>query len=70
MYTVKSLIKHILCRDICLVIESIQRVKPCTHGNDLHIRKFCMYANFAYVGKSIFALRSHVFLKSVESVKK
>ena len=29
-------------------------LKPCTHGSDLHIRKFCIYANFAYVSKSIF----------------
>ena len=34
--------------------RSDQRLKPCTHGSDLHIRKFCIYANFAYVSKSIF----------------
>ena len=32
----------------------ILKLKPCTHGSDLHIRKFCMYANFAYVSKSVF----------------
>ena len=39
-----------LTHDKCL----LRYLKPCTHGSDLHIRKFCMYANFAYVSKSIF----------------
>ena len=30
------------------------RLKLCTHDQDLCIRKFCIYANFAYVSKSIF----------------
>ena len=50
------------------LIQVLQH-KPCTHGNDLHMHNFCMYANFAYVSKNIFALRLHGFLKSVESVK-
>ena len=29
-------------------------LKLCTHDQDLGIRKFCIYANFAYVSKSIF----------------
>ena len=29
-------------------------LKLCTHDQDLRIRKFCIYANFAYVSKSIF----------------
>ena len=35
--------------------------KLCTHDQDLRIRKFCIYANFAYVSKSIFTLRSQGF---------
>ena len=30
------------------------RLKLCTHYQHLRIRKFCIYANFAYVSKSIF----------------
>ena len=29
-------------------------LKPRSHGQDLRIRKFCMYANFAHVSKSKF----------------
>ena len=29
-------------------------LKLCTHDQDLRIHKFCIYANFAYVSKSIF----------------
>ena len=36
-------------------------LKLCTHDQDLRIRKFCIYANFAYVSKSIFTFRSHGF---------
>ena len=32
----------------------LAQLKLCTHDQDLRTRKFCIYANFAYVSKSIF----------------
>ena len=43
---------------VALAINQIKRFKPCTHGHDLHIHKFCVYANFKYVSKSIFYFAS------------
>ena len=49
--------KSLVLKDVMLsrsVIILQYFLKPCTHGSDLHICKFCIYANFAYVSKSIF----------------
>ena len=35
-------------------LDSFVNLKLCTHDQDLRIRKFCIYAKFAYVSKSIF----------------
>ena len=42
-------------------------LKLCTHDQDLRIRKFCIYANFAYVSKSIFLLCVHMAFKDQQN---
>ena len=46
------------------------RLKLCTHDRDLRIRKFCIYANFAYVSKSLFLLCVHMASKDEQNLPK
>ena len=45
-------------------------VKLCTHDQDLCIRKFCIYANFAYVRKKYFLLCVHMAFKDQQNLSK
>ena len=45
-------------------------LKLCTHDQDLRIRKFCIYANFEYVSKSIFLLCVHMAFKDQQNLSK
>ena len=44
-------------------------LKLCTHDQDLRIRKFCIYANFAYLSKSIFYF-AFTWLKDQQNLSK
>ena len=51
-----------------IITYKIYRLKLCTHDQDLRIRKFCIYANFAYVSKSIFLLCVHMAFKDQQNL--
>ena len=45
-------------------------LKLFTHDQDLRICKFCIYANFTYVSKSIFLLCVHMAFKDQQKLSK
>ena len=49
---------------------TLNLIKLCTHDQDLRIRKVCIYANFAYVSKSIFLLCVHMAFKDQQNLSK
>ena len=64
----KELLNRLTVCSLCIL--TICNLKLCTHDQDLRIRKFCIYANFAYVSKSIFLLCVHMAFKDQQNLSK
>ena len=59
-----------LCILFLLPINYSLFLKLCTHDQDLRIRKFCIYANFAYVSKIFFLLCVHMAFKNQQNLSR